>query len=123
VIYSRLMTERHRREERSVGCGCSSTIAVLTVGLGLALLNAGASIGVTVGIPLTDANITLAGCIGQKDKAIEALPDYVEERVGDNQNFINSSHSLTIGPVEGCGIFVIGKQEGAPAIGLHINIK
>jgi len=117
VIYSRLMTERHRREERSVGCGCSSTIAVLTVGLGLALLNAGASIGVT------DANITLAGCIGQKDKAIEALPDYVEERVGDNQNFINSSHSLTIGPVEGCGIFVIGKQEGAPAIGLHINIK
>ncbi len=108
---------------RGCGCGCSTTLAVLTVGLGLALLNAGASVGISARIPFTDSNITLAGCIGEKEKALDALPEYTQTKVGDNQNFINSTQTLTIGPAEGCGLLVVGKQDGAPAFDLHLEIK
>lgn len=118
------MVERgYERESIRCGCGCTSVLTTLTVGLALAFLNTAASIGVSAAIPFTDANITIAGCIGEKDKAISTLPDYVERRVGTNEDFINSSHTLTIGPIESCGVVVVGKQEGAPGIGLHIDIK
>ena len=121
------MSERdygNRHPDRvGCGCGCSSTLAVLTVGLGLALLNAGASIGISARIPFTDSNITLMGCVGEKNKAIEALPEYAKTKIGDNHNFINATQSTTIGPIEGCGVLVVGKQEGAPELDLHLVVK
>ena len=41
----------------------------------------------------------------------------------DNQNFINNSTTLTIGPAEGAAIFVIGKQDGAPVLDLHLVLR
>src|SRR5207244_1142030 len=78
------------------GCGCASVLVVLTLGLVLTVFNAGMRIGVSVRIPLTDSNLTIAGSVGKKEKAADALPNYVRGKLGGNQNFINQSNTLTI---------------------------
>ena len=55
--------------------------------------------------------------------ARDALPDYDQGRLGANQNFFNNSWTLTIGPAEGAGLIVIGRQDSAPAIDLHLVLK
>ncbi len=112
-----------RYRNRGCGFGCSSFFFVLIVGLALALFNVGISLGVSFRIPFTESNFTVAGSVGQKDKAMSALPDYDEGRVGGNQNFFNNSTTMTIGPAEGIGIIVIGRQDGAPALDLHLVVK
>jgi hypothetical protein len=114
---------RVRYRNRGCGFGCSGFFFVLIVGLILALFNVGISVGISVRIPLTDSNLTLAGSVGQKDKALKALPDYDEGRVGGNQNLFNNSTTMTIGPAEGIGVIIIGRQDGAPALDLHLVIK
>ena len=76
---------------------------VLTVGIVLSLFNAGVGIGVSVRIPFTSSNVTVAGSVGSKVWAAisEALPNYTEGRLGGNQNFFNNSTTMTIGPAEG----------------------
>ena len=105
------------------GCGCASFIVVLTLGLVLSLFNAGVGIGVSVRIPLTDSNLTIAGSVGKKEKAADALPSYVRGKLGGNQNFINQSNTLTIWVAEGTAIVVLGRQEGAPLIDLHLEAR
>ena len=105
------------------GCGCASFIVVLTLGLVLSLFNAGVGIGVSVRIPLTDSNLTIAGSVGKKEKAADALPSYVRGTLGGNQNFINQSNTLTIWVAEGTAIVVLGRQEGAPLIDLHLEAR
>ncbi len=78
-------------------------------------------IGVSVRVPFTESNLTWAGSVGSKGLAIDTLPDYVEQKVGDNSNFINKSITLTIGPAEGTSVIVLGKQEGAPIVGVHLD--
>ena len=95
-------------------------MVVLTVGIALSLFNADLGVGVSARIPFTQSNITLAGSIGAKDKAATALPDYTYGRLGGNQNFINNSTTLTIGPAEGAAVFIVGKQGGAPVLDLHV---
>jgi hypothetical protein len=112
-----------RYRNRGCGFGCSSFFFVLFVGLLLALFNVGVSAGVSFRVPLTTANVTLAGSVGQKEKAVSALPDYVEGRVGGNQNVFNNSTTMTIGPAEGIGLFIIGYQRGAPPLDLHLVLK
>jgi len=114
---------RVRYRNRGCGTGCGGFFFVLIVGLILALFNTGISIGVSVRIPLTNSNLTVAGSVGQKDKAVSALPDYESGRVGGNQNFFNNSTTMTIGPAEGIGMIVIGRQDGAPALDLHLVVK
>jgi hypothetical protein len=75
---------------------------------------------VSVRVPFTESNITVAGSVGAKDKALGALPDYVQGRLGKNQNFFNNSTTMTIGPAEGTALVVIGNQGGAPPIDLHL---
>src|SRR5579862_8853085 len=104
---------RIRSRNRGCGFGCSSFFFVLIVGIILSLFNVGVSIGVSVRIPFTSSNITLAGSVGAKDKAVSALPGYDEGRVGGNQNLFNNSTTMTIGPAEGIGLIVIGRQDGA----------
>jgi len=53
-------------------------------------------------------------------KGIRADPDYTYGRLGGNQNFINNSTTLTIGPAEGAAIFVVGRQGGASVLDLHL---
>jgi len=113
---------RVRYRNRGCGFGCSGFFFVLIVGLILALFNVGVSAGISVRIPLTDSNLTVAGSVGQKDKALKALPDYDEGRVGGNQNLFNNSTTMTIGPAEGIGFIIIGRQDGAPAFDLHLVI-
>ncbi len=98
-------------------------LVVLTAGLLLSLFSAAVGIGVSVRIPLTQANVTLAGSVGKKEKAPDALPQYVHGKLGGNQNFINGSQSLTIWVAEGTVIFVIGQQEGAPLVDLHLEAR
>ena len=108
---------------RGCGCGCGGFFFVLTVGILLAIFNAGIGIGISIRIPLTSSNVTVAGSVGAKDKAVRALPEYTEGRLGGNQNFINNSTTMTIGPAEGAALIVVGKQDGAPGFDLHIDIR
>ena len=96
---------------------------MLTAGLVLSLFNAGVGIGVSARIPLTDSNVTVAGSVGKKDKAADALPAYVHGRLGGNKNFINQSNTLTIWVAEGTAIIVVGHQQGAPLIDLHLEAR
>ena len=113
---------RTRYRNRGCGFGCGGFFLVLTVGIILSLFNAGVGIGVSVRIPLTSSNVTIAGAIGAKDKAVRSLPDYTEGRLGGNQNFFNNSTTMTIGPAEGATVFIIGKQDGAPPLDLHLVV-
>jgi hypothetical protein len=120
--------ERRRRWRRSGGCscgcsGCASVLVVLTAGLILSLFDADVGLGVSARIPLTDSNVTIAGSVGKKDKAPEALPPYVHGKLGGNQNFINQSNTLTIWVAEGTAIIVVGRQEGAPLVDLHAELR
>ena len=96
---------------------------MLTVGILLSLFNADVGIGASVRIPFTESNVTIAGVLGAKSKAVDALPTYTKDRLGGNQNFFNNSTTLTIGPAEGAGMFVICRQNGAPAIDLHLVLR
>ena len=108
------------RERRGCGCGCAGFFIVITLGLLLALLHAVLALGVSVGVPFTSSNITLAASIGTKEQVANALPEYTHGRLGGNQNFINQSQMLTVGPAEGAVLLVIGRQPGAPPIDLHL---
>jgi hypothetical protein len=96
---------------------------VLTLGLGLSIFNADIGIGLSVRIPFTQSNLTLAGSVGAKQKSTETLPNYLEGRLGGNQNFVNQSATLTIGPAEGTALLVVGKQAGAPVVDLHLAVR
>ena len=127
------MSESRRRRwywsrSSSSGCGgcgggCASVLVVLTVGLLLSIFNADIGIGVSVRVPFTDSNFTIAGSVGKKEKAADALPRYVHGKLGGNQNFINQSNTLTIWVAEGTVIIVLGRQEGAPLIDLHLEAR
>src|SRR5437899_10752909 len=119
--------ERRRRWGRSrtggCGCGCASVFVVVTGGLVLSLFNADIGIGVSARIPFTESNVTIAGSVGTKEKAAAALPPYVHGKLGGNQNFINQSNTLTIWVAEGTAIVVVGHQQGAPLIALHLEAR
>jgi hypothetical protein len=53
-------------------------------------------IGVSVRVPFTESNLSVAGSVGSKELAIDTLPNYVEQKVADNNNFLNQSITLTI---------------------------
>ena len=114
------------RDRGCGGCGCGfgfgGFFIVLTVGILLSLFNTDLGIGASVRIPFTQSNLTVAGVLGAKSKAIEALPSYVSERLGGNQNFFNNSATMTIGPAEGAGLIIIGRQDGAPPIDFHLEV-
>jgi len=92
---------------------------VLIVGVALSLFNIDLGIGLSVRIPFTQSNLTLAASIGAKQKTGNALPGYTRGRLGGNQNFINHSQTLTIGPAEGATLIVLGKQD-APVFDLRL---
>jgi len=114
---------RTRFRNRGCGCGGGGFFLVLTVGIVLSLFNAGVGIGVSVRIPLTQSNVTVAASIGAKNKAIDALPSYTAGRLGGNQNFFNNSTTMTIGPAEGAALVIVGKQDDAPAVDLHLVVR
>jgi hypothetical protein len=93
---------------------------VLTIGLLLSLFSSAIGIGVSIRVPFTNSNLTVAGSVGQKQKTVESLPGYTEGRLGGNQNFINHTTTLTIGPAEGTALIVLGKQPGVPIVDLHL---
>ena len=105
------------------GCGCTSVIVVLTLGLLLSLFNTDIGLGISVRVPLTDSNVTVAGSVGKKDHAADVLPGYVRSRLGSNQEFINQSSTLTIWVAEGTALIVVGRQPGAPLIDLHLEAR
>ena len=105
------------------GCGCTSVVVVLTAGLVLSLFNTALGIGASVRVPFTSSNLTIAGALGPKTKAPDALPGYDWGRLGGNQNFINHTSTLTIGPAEGAVLVVLGKQDDAPVIDLHLEAR
>lgn len=103
--------------------GFAGFFVVITIGLVLMLMNVGLSLGLSFRIPTTKANLTLAGCIGEKSKAIASLPSYARNRLGSNKDFINHSMTTTIWNIEGCEMGIIGEQPGSPVFGIHINAK
>lgn len=105
------------------GAGCGGFILVILLGGALSLFGVAFGLGASVGIPFTQNNITAAGSIGSKDKILDGLPAYTQGRLAGNQNFINNSTTLTVGPAEGAAVFVVGKQEGAPAVDLHVSLR
>jgi hypothetical protein len=113
---------RMRTRYRNRGCGCGGLgfVLVLTVGIVLSLFGTSVGVGVSVRVPFTQSNVTIAASLGAKDKAAGSLPAYTTGRLGGNQNFFNNSTTLTIGPAEGAALFIIGRQDDAPAIDLHL---
>ena len=96
---------------------------MLTAGLLLTLFNTAIGVGVSVRVPFTSANVSLAGSVGKKEKAPDALPPYLHGRLASNANFINQSNTLTIWVAQGTAILVVGQQEGAPALDLHLEAR
>lgn len=121
------MDEGKKTRFRPGGCGCWSGcggfVLVLVFGGALSLFSAVFGLGVSAGIPFTQSNVTVAGSIGAKDRAADALPSYAKDRLAGNQNFINNSTTLTVGPAEGAALLVIGNQDGAPAIDLYLVLR
>lgn len=93
---------------------------MLTLGILLSLFSVVVGIGATVRVPFTHSNLSVAAALGAKEKAPGALPGYTAGLLGGNQNFINWSQTLTIGPAEGAILVVIGKQDDAPVLDLHL---
>jgi hypothetical protein len=89
----------------------------------LAIFGTNLGIGVSVRVPFTESNLSVAGSVGSKEMAIETLPNYVEQKVADNNNFLNQSITLTIWPAEGVSLIVLGKQEGAPVVDVHLDAE
>src|SRR2546428_1646427 len=114
---------RNRYRNRGWGCGAGGFFLVLTVGILLSLFNAGVGVGVSLRIPFTQSNLTLAGSLGAKSKTVAVLPNYTEGRLGGNQNFFNNSTTITIGPAEGAAVVILGRQDNAPAIDLHLELR
>jgi hypothetical protein len=110
-------------ENHSPHLGFAGFFIVITIGLFLMLINIGLSLGLTVRIPFTNANLTLAGCLGEKTKAVNSLPFYLKGRLGSNQDFMNHSMTTTIWKIEGCEMGIIGNQPGAPVVGIHMGVK
>jgi len=113
---------RYRYRYRRFGCG-GGFFLVLTVGIVMALFNLAVGVGISVRVPFTTANFTIAASIGQKDKAVAALPSYTEGRLGGNQNVFNNSTTMTIGPAEGAAEVILGRQDGAPVFDLHLDVR
>ncbi|TMC05925.1 MAG: hypothetical protein E6I42_01460 [Chloroflexi bacterium] len=113
---------RYRYRYRRFGCG-GGFFLVLTVGIVMALFNLAVGVGISVRVPFTSANFTIAASIGQKDKAVAALPSYTEGRLGGNQNVFNNSTTMTIGPAEGAAEVILGRQDGAPVFDLHLDVR
>ena len=109
--------------KRSPHIGFAGFFVVITIGLILMLLNLGVSLSLTFRVPLTSANISLAGCLGKKNKALSSLPEYLKGRLGNNKDFLNHSMTMTIGSIEGCEMGIIGNQKGAPLLNLYLGIK
>jgi hypothetical protein len=107
------------------GClsGCGSFVFVFLVGGLISLFGGVIGVGVSIGVPFMESNVTGAAAIGTKTKIVEGLPAYTRDRLAGNQNFINQSGTLTVGPAEGAAVFIIGRQEGAPAVDLWIAIR
>ena len=105
------------------GCGCALPSFVLVVGIILAIFGTNIGIGVSVRVPFTESNLSVAGSVGSKELAIGTLPNYVEQKVADNNDFINQSVTLTIWPAEGVSLIVLGKQEGAPVVDVHLDAE
>jgi hypothetical protein len=116
-------SKRFRARGGGCGFGCGGFLVVLILGGLLSLFNADIGIGLSVRVPFTSSNATVAAAIGTKGKAADALPDYTHGRLGGNQNLVNGSQTLTVGPAEGATIAVLGKQDGAPVIDLHIVVR
>jgi hypothetical protein len=119
------MGDSHSGRSRNRGCGCGGGLFffVLTVGIILSLINIGIGLGISVRIPLTSSNLTIAGVVGAKSKAVAAFPTYTEGRLGGNQNLFNNSPTRTLGPAEGAALVIIGKQDDAPVLDLHLDIR
>jgi hypothetical protein len=117
--------KRSRFRPGGCGCvsGCGGFLFVFVFGGVLSVFNAVFGLGVSAGIPFTQNNVTVAGSIGAKEKVVDGLPSYAKDRLAGNQNFINNSTTLTIGPAEGAGLLVIGHQDGAPAIDLYLVLR
>ena len=113
---------RYRYRYRRFGCA-GGFFLVLTVGIVMALFNLAVGVGISVRVPFTSANFTIAASIGQKDKAVAALPSYTEGRLGGNQNVFNNSTTMTIGPAEGAAEVILGRQDGAPVFDLHLDVR
>ena len=96
---------------------------VFLLGGALSLFNGVFGLGVYIGVPFMQSNVSVAGSIGTKAKIAEALPAYLRGRLAGNENFINQSITLTVGPAEGATVFVIGRQDGAPAVDLFIALR
>jgi hypothetical protein len=98
-------------------------VLVLIVGVALSLVGTNVGVGLSFRIPSTQTNLTLAASIGEKQKTEQTLPAYTRGLLGGNQNFINHTQTLTLGPAEGATLIVLGRQKGAPTLDLHLAVR
>lgn len=115
--------DRTRPYRPRIGHALGMFLVVLVVGIALSIFDLSVGLGVSVRVPFTPSNVTVAGSIGAKAKTAQALPDYTQGRLAGNQNVFNYSETMTIGPGQGVGLIVIGRQGQAPAVDLHLAAR
>lgn len=111
-----------KKSSRKYGGGWPFFGVVVTLGIVLALLGIGVGGGASIRVPFTESNLSAGGSLGKKEVVQQALPNYLRNKVADNNSFFNQSNTLTIWLAEGMGVIVLGKQPEAPAIDLNINL-
>jgi hypothetical protein len=117
--------DRGRWRPGGPGCfgGCGTLIFVFVAGGLLSLFGSVFGLGLSVGVPFMQSNVTVAGALGTKTKIVDGLPAYTRDRLAGNQNFINQSGTATVGPAEGAIVFIVGSQPGAPSVDLYITLR
>lgn len=115
--------ERTRSRGPRIGHALATFLFVLVVGIALSIFDLSVGVGLSVRIPFTPSNVTVAGSIGAKGKVTQALPNYTQGRLAGKQNLFNYSEAMTIGPAQGAGLIVIGRQGQAPAVDLHLAAR
>ena len=113
------MTERETKETKGKPVG---KVVIVTATVLLALIGAAAGGGDTVEIPATSWNISAGGSVGNKHDLRGTVPDYLTDREGSHDNFINETQSVNLGPFGLFGILVIGEQTDSPNIGLNVDL-
>jgi hypothetical protein len=95
---------------------------VLIVGIALSLFGLAIGGRLSVRIPATEANITVAASVGGKAFTRRAYPEYVARRLATSEDLVNATQTLTIGPAEATAALIVGKQEGAPAFDIGLSV-
>lgn len=110
-------TETRTKYVNTVGYGLGAVVLAGLIGLTHHAIGLSGSIG----IPFTDAHLSLGTQMGDPASLSHAVPNYAQSHINNPQDGLSYFQPFHVGP-SGIQFFdVIGKQAGAPAIDLNLS--